>query len=217
MPENPVVLKVFVQAFQEAHENRVHLPADEIEGLFPTNLKVDLKPVTRVASPGHLVASVTEDQLRACLDDFVPPQPSPDEWWCHVMLTGTFREEPGVFGAAFNAIPSQDRFVRRGCALFLTEIDLKDGSGAKGLLKRTLAHELGHVLNLAHEDADGPSIMAARPEVEEMDLRWSEISDTHLRGHPSWRVVPGGGWGCEPDHRERPNDFSSRLISCGAG
>jgi len=214
MPRDPKVLRVYLQAHQEAHKNRVNLfRLEEIEDLFPPNLQLDLIPVHAVAMPGHSTAIITEDQLRECLAAFTSAREESDPWWCHVMLAGSMAEEPGAFGAAFNAHESQWRFIRRGCALFLREIDDKDSPTEKRLLKRTLAHELGHVLNLAHEDGAGNTIMAARPEVEAMELRWSPISRAHLDEHEDWCLQPGGRWFTCPGHEDRADDFFTRLVS----
>lgn len=58
---------------------------------------------------------------------------------------------------------------------------------------RTTAHELGHALNLLHEDGDGSqTIMNRTGDLGiNWDYRWNDRSFEHLNHHPVDRIQPG--------------------------
>lgn len=186
-------IELHVQAFREddAGETRRVEPGS-INALLPEGIEVAVVRAARAYTPSPGRRSVRESELRACLNEFIRtarPTDGDERWWAHVTLAQSMRMRT-AFGVTYNANPS-GRFVRRGFAVFLHDIDERDSSGL--LFLRTLVHELGHVLNLDHADGGSRSLMTSSPPfpLEPQDLQFSPRCRHHLVEHPIDEVAPG--------------------------
>lgn len=171
----------------------------------PANLAVQISapPVRPFQDPGR---RITEAELATLL---LEPQ-APGTGWkvtAFMLLKGTTAGELGVLLGK-----GRDRF-----AVFTHEH--APGAGAPGRILRTTAHELGHALNLFHNDGDGrpPCSVACAdgktpmnqdacldPSAWTFDFGTRELD--HLRNHPIANVHPGGNapFGtCVSTHRQR--------------
>jgi hypothetical protein len=186
-------IDLHAQAYRRKDLARTQLDADRINDLLPQELRVAVHRVPR-AHVAEASAIVTEPELRACLQAFQlaerPRDADPDRrWWAHLTLAQALRNRD-AYGMTYNANASGP-FVRRAFALFLIDID--DVDREEQLFYRTLVHELGHVLNLDHADADGETLMKGAPRLplQPAQLRFSRRSRHHLVEHPVAHVAPG--------------------------
>lgn len=105
-----------------------------------------------------------------------------------------------ALGLLYDATASST-FVRLGCAVFTDPI--ASGPHPDETYFKTLCHELGHVLNLAHEDGGRTGVMR-QGRARRWPISFSAASRHHLERHnPHW-VAPGGTAGCfqrRPDGR----------------
>jgi hypothetical protein len=129
---------------------------------------------------------------------------SGDEGYIHLNILTHFIF-PDQEGFLFLGTLINDSF-REGVAVFASEI--KDEQA----YLRTVAHEIGHALNLTHCEADANGLTIMTPEGALSEERWtfgfSEMGKTHLQSHPLKEVMPGRG--------NLPFDSAERIEkSCG--
>jgi hypothetical protein len=126
-----------------------------------------------------------------------------EDWTAHLLLAKSSERGLDTYGVMFDAA-SQPGPQRQGCAVFMEAIESYFPSDPQStllrrdqLFLRTMAHEIGHVLNLCHLDKADSSIMSeGRPSDD--DLVAPQLSDggkAHLTGHRPEAVRPGGGIG----------------------
>lgn len=107
---------------------------------------------------------------------------------------------------------------RQGCAVFVDAIKTS-GMSHQGLLIRTIAHEIGHVFNLAHEDALGQNLQILFDPASKQGINTPQISTDcweHLLRHDLDSVRPSSGIAfgkrlCKNQHP--PADFSGLVAS----
>ena len=112
---------------------------------------------------------------------------------------------------------------RQGCAVFVRAIESSFLADKERLLIRTIAHELGHVFNLAHEDSLQQNRQILFDPASLDGITTPAISDDcweHLLRHDADSVRPGsgitfGGRRCNSLHP--PSDFSVMLAGQSSG
>ena len=135
-----------------------------------------------------------------------------NHWSAYMIIVPEFTQ-PGVLGIMF------DSPTRKGCAVFHNNDFIRNDERA---FLRTAAHELGHQLNLHHED--GTDIQTEtvtkrtimnqtrliKPWPEAILYEFSNNSKTHLTNHPENNVKPGGSnfYDCNEEH----SNWHSRVT-----
>lgn len=122
---------------------------------------------------------------------------NPEQWHAHLVFARSFEvDRDDTFGLMWDH-DIDPSVSRRGCAVFLDAISEKhDTAEARRLMvARTMAHELGHTLNLCHTDADNtPRSIMVPGEVPVAALRKSRFSaqaGVHVERAPVPVVRPG--------------------------
>ena len=145
-----------------------------------------------------------EGELHAVMERVAQASLDRRAWELHVLLLSRFHEE-GILGIMFDTDAS---LPRQGCASFVEEFSATPAPvSVPRLLMRSIVHEMGHALNLAHPWAppisrpDSLSIMNYPwkfPEGGEAGY-WERFKYTfdmpelqHLRHGLLPRVIPGG-------------------------
>lgn len=140
-----------------------------------------------------------------------PPPMAGGRWHLHGAFLPAFRTS-GTTGIMFtnnccgSITPVAE--VRTGFAVFVDTIASMHGNvlPVEGYL-RTTAHELGHALNLLHEDGDGSqTIMTQTLNLQPIwDYRWSDRSFTHFNHHPLERIQPSTAFDFATCHDQNGN------------
>ena len=110
-------------------------------------------------------------------------------WATRVLIAQSSTRSQPPLGVMF------DTGGRQGCAVFVDAIR-GFGLSHEKLLIRTIAHELGHVFNLAHEDALGQDVQILFDPARNSSINGPAISNDcweHLLRHDLDSVRPGSG------------------------
>lgn len=151
----------------------------------------DFQPRVTWLDPGQDVGpTVTDLELGECARTALAGFPS---YPCCLLLVGPAYDTAPYRGLMFDG-------ARKACAVFIppTPSSLDE-------LVYAMAHELGHVLNLDHQDRSrtGGCVMSSP---EAYALSFSRVARYHLVNHPEGLVYPGSAFGnCinEPEGSER--------------
>src|SRR5215210_57358 len=172
----------------QARQNQI---AADLEALFAIPGQFSIKVHFQGAVPQATQSSEIEDsKLLADMQNRLPSS-SPPDWFARVLIARSSVRGLDSLGVIF------DTQKRQGCAVFTEGI--KDTfTSFDPLLIRTLAHELGHVFNLAHadgeEEADGNGIFeimrSGLPTANSQPV-FSAFCRSHLTGHDDASVQPG--------------------------
>lgn len=153
--------------------------------------------------------SVLLERLRSLAKPSLPQS----AWFTRILIARSSDRAGKTFGVMFDS----DR--RSGAAVFLKAIKEAGFDPWPPLLIRTMAHELGHVFNLAHEDGTGARDIMNSQGLTPDQLASPELSERnrgHLLSHEEKSVCPDtdvrfGVRSCKNDHD--PADFSDIISS----
>ncbi len=132
-----------------------------------------------------------------------PPPVAMGRWHLHGAFVPSYEPSPNTVGIWFThnqsrqpqppGWPLPDAEIRSGFAVFVNTIANMNNNvpTIQGYL-RTAAHELGHALNLLHEDGDGSQTLMTQTGFLQTtwDYRWSNRSFVHFNHHPLERIQP---------------------------
>jgi hypothetical protein len=131
--------------------------------------------------------NLRNDELAADLQQLPAPVPPGTTWATRLLVAQSSVISSDPAGVIFDS----DR--RSACAVFASAIRDSTSRPFEQLLARTIAHELGHVFNLAHEDGAGDDVMVGGfptlAQVESPVL--SSQNAQHLIAHDETSVRPG--------------------------
>ncbi|MBX3305912.1 MAG: hypothetical protein KF751_07645 [Nitrospira sp.] len=118
-------------------------------------------------------------------------------WTTWVILVPSWIASANTCGVCFDANDTIDGLQREFCTVFTDAANM-----LPGLLTHTIVHELGHVLNLSHNE--GGVMMGG---LEGIGDGFGRTSIDHLLTHPDSTVLPGGdsfGTPCGPQYPHPP-------------
>lgn len=165
--------------------------ATSLEALFniPGQFSIEVHfpgPVPQAAQS----TGIEDAKLLADMQRCIPPNPRPD-WFARILIAHSSVRGLNNLGVIF------DTQRRDGCAVFTQAIQ-ETFTSFDPLLIRTLAHELGHVFNLAHEDGEEEAQVDGTFEIMRPGLptansqpAFSAFCKSHLTGHDDASVQPG--------------------------
>lgn len=161
--------------------------------LFPAGLsvRVEHRLETLPSAGMDEFGAVTETKLARDLAAYLsglPPRAESDPWLACVFAARWLWGQQDVNGILVDADPSWEAqgYQRAGCGVFL------GSTGTDWLFRRTVTHELGHVLNLDHADAEPGCVMLSSPGALTEPIVFRPRAATHLVSHPIPEVRPGG-------------------------
>lgn len=172
--------------FDLQRRQRIETGVERLFGFDPSfKVTADFDEEILTSSSGITTQELAQEMA------LLPPPPPSTGWFARVLIArSSILINPSPLGALF------DLGARVGCAVFISTIR-SAGFAFEPLLIRTIAHELGHVFNLAHEDGATPlnELMHEGPptqaQIDHPELRAE--NRTHLMTHAEAFVRPGGG------------------------
>ena len=187
--------------------------------------------VAVVVKPGFLSGrrsqALTLAQLRLDLEALVAADPAPGNAWVTRVLVATSCERGlDVYGAmADTGSHTSPRPCRRGCAAFVKAVEdfrINDedlSSLRRALFVRTVAHEIGHTLNLCHDDSKVASVMSeGLPDKNDLAaMALGPVESRHLANHAEDGVRPGSStaYGFCPVPSDHPSCRAESEVLSG--
>ena len=199
-------LDIDVDCFRDAEldANSQQQIINRMNSIFEDYCNIEIKFQGRAINSDSKL--IDDDKL---LHSLQTQQPSGERWYIHVLIARSYHDLPKkTFGYMYDHGPDRNQY-RRGCAVFLEPHDqwldrLRDQwldrlrtptiDLRNGLLARNIAHEVGHVLNLCHDDAGriDAIMFDDQPYAFQLDsVSFSDASISHFKDHPEEVLRPG--------------------------